>query len=353
MMKNTFILCLTIFLVSCERDFSVINPELIPSLKPTGHDFSWEIDTLSFPNSDYIYPRGIWGLDANDVWMVGRCDNYRAGIWHFDGKKWDPILDAGTGVSPNDIIGFNKENVWLVGNIRGVSDPKNAVKRWNGTTWHQVDVGISNEHCFSIWGSCAIDVYLGYDGGLIVHFNGYKFEKYYTGNNAQILDIYGFDWNDVYACGIELDEKQPHDSTHYYIYHNDGLGWSLSYYQLLTQYSLQLNIPLRLWGKYPYLLFGVNHHGVFVNSKRPDWNLIFDPEESIHRIHGTDYNNIFIAGYHGSSIYHYDGDNWTNFENFQTLEFDSYSVFTITEHVFIGGKISYDKNGYILRGKRK
>ena len=351
--KKFYFLFIITISISCDLDYSPMNSNLFPALRPTTHNFSWEIDTLSFAGAFQILPNGIWGSNTNEIWMVARSTPFEAQVWHWNGVGWKPFPNAGYGVGPTDIIGFSSDDIWFVGHLRGGAHPKNSVKHWDGTNWNSFDTGISNDHCYSVWGSASNDIYIGYDKGLIAHYRGFKIDQHYTGNDDQIIEIYGHNWDNVYACGSKLDKKQPWDSTYYYLYHNDGYGWSLINYQILTPSSDKLIIPWRFWGRYPHALFGVNDYGVFVNLKRSEWNLLFRPEPSAYRIHGTDYNNVFVAGFWGSSIHHFNGDTWANFDEFRALDFFGYAIFAIKNHVFIGGHNSYDSNGFVIRGRQR
>jgi hypothetical protein len=342
------------FILDCERDFSNLINDPFAALKPTSHNFNWKIDTLSFSGAIQIIPQGIWGSDTNDAWMVGHSDDYRAGIWHISGKKWEPMPTAGLGLSPKEIIGFSNDNIWVVGVLRNLQYPVEIVRRWDGIQWNEFDTGISNEYCFSIWGTSSRDLYFGYDEGLIAHFDGVRITRYYTGSDAHMLKIFGFSSDDIYACGVKIDQEQPHDSTYYYLYHFNGYEWTVLNYHILTVHSGYFNFPSSdLWGNYRHLLFGVN--GLYVSQYlgSSKWKPMFEAERSVWYLHGTDINNIFITGSGGSSIYHFNGSTWVNFDQLNTLDFWGRCVFTIKSRVFIGGINSYDMNAYIIQGNRK
>ncbi len=338
-----------IFSIACERDFSSIEKITDPFalVKPTSHDFAWEIDTLSHPGAIQIFPEGIWGSKTNDVWLVGHSDTYEARIWHWDGIAWSLAVPPGLSIDPKDIIGFNNSDVWIVG------DFPNHVVHWDGSQWQIIDSGINNRFGMSIWGSSSSDLFFGFDDGLLVHYDGSRFTTYQTDTKAQFVEIFGLSSNNVYACGILYDDWNPHDSTTYYIYHFDGKSWSLNNYYLLTNNTPELNFPWRLWGNQRNILFGVNGHHAYISYNGNQWEPIFKPETAIWRIHGTDINNIFVAGYWGSSIYHFNGRTWTSFDVLRDLNFFGWAVFAIKDQVFIGGHNSYDHNAYVIRGKRK
>jgi len=342
--------------MDCERDFSSIEKVTDPFalIKPTSHNFTWEIDTLSFPGAIQIIPHGIWASDTNDVWMVGHSDDWKARIWHYNGEAWKPITTVGLGVSPTDIIGFNKNDIWFVGHLVGIPEPQKAVQRWDGYQWNEVDTGILNDHCYSIWGTSSTDIYFAYNEGLIAHYDGNNIKKYDTGSGAQMVELFGFNSNDIYACGVKLDNKQPRDSTYYYIYHYNGNKWTLLNFHFLTVHSGYFKFPSSsLWGNFRRILFGTNGLYVSLYLGESNWKPLFKANTSVWFLHGTDINNIFIVGSGGSSIYHFNGSAWNSYDMLKNLDFLGRCVFTIKDKVFIGGINSFDRNAYILRGKRR
>lgn len=319
----------------------------------TSHEFTWEIDTLSYPEAELILPFAIWGSDTDDVWMVGNAGVPQAKIWHWDGEEWQAMAGNNFWADPRDIFGFSADDIWIAGSRVNNTLPSKSIHHWDGIRWSVVDSGILYEHCFSVWGSSSSSLFFGFDSGLIAYYDGNNFIRHETGTEAQIVDLFGFSDNDVYACGIEKDKELPRDSTAYYIFHFDGIGWSIMDSDLVTMENLSLDLPWRLWSNQPGILFGVNGRRIYQNASHSSWKQIYEVETAVWRLHGTDINNMFAAGYWGSSIYHFNGLKWKNFKEFRRTDFFGWAVFAIKDLVFIAGDNSYDLNAYIIRGKKK
>lgn len=344
-------------LPGCEKDLTAIIIETDPyaNLDSTSHEFVWEIDTLAFPNAFQISPRGIWGSDTDNVYLVGHSDDWKARIWHWNGSRWRSFEDnTAFGFSPADIIGFDENDIWIVGRWIGNTPPDKKIHHWNGSTWTVVESGIYQEECSSIWGMSSAHLFFGFRNGLIARYDGSRFHINDIGTDVQIVDIYGLSPNEVYACGVRLDNQQPFDSTEYFIFRYDGKDWSVRDYHLETVQTGLPPFPFNgLWVNWRGVWFGVNGGQVFTRYRDGDWQEVFRPLTAVWRLHGTELNNIFAAGYGGSSVYHYNGSTWRNFSELSALDFFGYAVFAMKDQVFIGGINSYYGKGYVVRGKRK
>lgn len=342
--------------LSCEKDFSgiIIYSDPYANLDTTSHDFTWEIDTLSSPNVIQILPKAIWGSDTDNVYMVGHSDGYEARIWHWNGKIWRAFEElTALGMTPTDIIGFSENDIWIVGEHFG-NPPDKKILHWNGSQFLPVESGIKSNDCVSVWGTSSQNLFFSFRNGLLARYDGSGFHVFDTGTNAQIVDIYGISSDEVLACGVRFDSRPPIDSTEYFIFRYDGKGWVLRDYHMETVATGLLPFPGNgLWVNYRRLWFGVNGPQVFTSYGSGNWEDIFQPLTAVWRLHGTELNNIFAAGYWGNSIYHYNGSTWRNFPELSSLDFFGFAVFAIKNQVFIGGYNSYDRNAYIIRGKAK
>ena len=79
--------------------------------------------------------------------------------------------------------------------------------------------------------------------------------------------------------------------------------------------------------------------------------IIADTVDSLGNSHVHFINNVFISGYWGSSIYHFNGQSWTDYDELRNLNFFSWAVFAIKNRVFIAGDNSYDHNAYVIQGR--
>ena len=349
------ILYLMLIFPSCKKDFSSLDYVQTTTFPPTGddttsHAFTWQMDTISYPTVFQIIPEVIWGSDTNDVWMAGHSDWWKARIWHWDGIKWTPHERAGLGVSVQDMIGFSSDDIWLCGRRIGDALPIRTIQHWDGIRWNIVNHNYE-QHIRAIWGTSSNNLFFGFIDGKIAHYDGTSFTTYDTGTKAQILDIYGLDSKHVFATGIGHGLNNSADTTYYYIFRFDGNNWKVNNYYWRTVGDPDPDFPFnKLWSD-KFYLYGISAYGLYNSSDFKIWNRISNVTNDPTAIHGNKYNNLFIAGYGGESVYHYNGKSWQNFPELNELDFWTWSMFCFKDHVFIGG-ITNDHNAYILRGRR-
>jgi len=323
------------------------SPEvMVTTLDTTSHDFVWEIDTLG----DYgSYLKDVWIVDEDDIWVVGYLEKTeydsagnRHTSWydaaHWDGERWEFVLFGPAGVIGNGIYAFSDTNIWVATGI---------IYHWDGHEWHRYhlwDMGILSPEdggVNKVWGSSPDDVYFVGSGGSIVHWDGEGFEKLESGTDIELTDIYGYDENNIWACGEDLTDSRS------VILRFDGNRWIKIY----ERYSNHRN---SMTDEYPYspsayTLWMVPHSyyfwfvggvGTYQMSQelQPDsYRLIdlfeyFDRIGYIRRIRGSANNDIFLVGDHESI--HWNGYTWRRLDavaksNRQFRSVDIYGNFIV------------------------
>jgi len=342
------IVCLFTFFFSCERDKT---PLSIAVNKYTNHDYVWEIDTLYSPDALQISMRGIWGSNENNVWVAGHSDVIKYQLWHWNGQIWQSynLSFPGHPHSLSAIYGFSNNDIWIVGDdIQNYpnTEVRNFIVHYNGSGWELIE-DIDAPFCLSVWGSSADNLFVGSDSGLILHYDGQNWEKQKTNTRAQILSIWGLSNNEVYAIGGHHDYRQPLDTTYYYFYKYDGQSWEILQAALDYPSSPRLPFGSHLWGNQNLYSIGGDGFYEFMNE---EWRRIGN-FEALRAIHGTAENNFFIGGYN-SQIFHYNGQDWHEFKEFQEgISKDIIAIFAFENSVFISAPTSNSTN--IYRGLRK
>jgi hypothetical protein len=56
---------------------------------------------------------GIWGFDANDIWLTSDYGN----LFHYDGTTWTQSPTPTTIVSWNAVWGADPQHVWVIGDL--------------------------------------------------------------------------------------------------------------------------------------------------------------------------------------------------------------------------------------------
>ncbi len=314
----------------------------------TSHNFSWVIDTLEFPeHTSQIIPYGIWGSDTNDVWIVGHADYWRSRIWHWDGESWQPWKESGLGVRPADITGFAKDDIWLCGGRIGDQPLIKTIQHWDGNSWNIVQHNIET-HIMSIWGSSSQNLYFGLYDGRIAHYDGNSFEIINTNTNSQITHITGDLDNNVYAIGSKSDST----GQHHWIFKIENTSFKVLNYYYNTADNGPLPFPSHDINIIDNYIYGVNGKTVYYLDDKNVWNPVFEPYKSsgAWQINGSSINNIFISGYRGRNIFHYNGSTWSDFDEINdNLLFYGTGIQVFNNHVFL---IGYNDKALILRGKR-
>ena len=150
--------------------------------------------------------RSIWPNNSSDVWAVGNSGS----VVHYNGSQWS-ALPLSENADLNSVWGVNKK-IWTVGKN---GQNGRIFKYENGWNAEVLPPGIGP--LFGIWGSSEADIWAIGESGVILHFNGTRWELSQQSSlfPASLLQIWGNCRNDVWAAG------QSGTLLHY-----DGLQWS-------------------------------------------------------------------------------------------------------------------------------
>ncbi|MBC8346139.1 MAG: hypothetical protein ISR89_06945 [Candidatus Marinimicrobia bacterium] len=155
-------------------------------------DYTWTIDTLYYPGALQTNMNKIWASSPEDVYVIGHSSVLSGSMWHYNGRSWisvpiielygGPILN--TNYSLNDIYGFSKYDVWVVGrkSVRKKrSDGSYYYDRdgafiihYNGVEWKEIEAP-GMKTMYSINGISRNNLWLGTSDGKIFSYNGIDF----------------------------------------------------------------------------------------------------------------------------------------------------------------------------------
>jgi hypothetical protein len=339
---------LFVFLMdSCERSTTPLGPV---SSQFTSHDYEWTIDTLRAPDALQVLAKSVWGINENKVWVVGHSDETKYQFWYWDGSKWENqyLLFPGHPHSLKDIYGFSESDIWVVGiDIQNYPNTefRNFIIHFNGVSWELLE-NINAPWCFSIWGISRQNLFVGSDSGLILHYDGNIWKRQITGTYSQILSIWGFSENEIYATGVQRDNKPPMDTTFYYLFKYDGQNWEINNFALDYSFASPLSFGSHLWGDEYHNLYSVGPDGLYkmINNF---WVSLLNG--NFYAIDGTGWNNIFIGG-PWNNIYHFNGNFWNRFDFFDKYFFDAgFDFWCNTKNIFMTAQES--NQSYVVRGK--
>jgi len=308
------------------------NTVIQKTLAPTSHDYTWQ----EYNFGDAGYPNkllDVWGTDENNVWACGgvKINDTVYGIIKWDGTEWKPISQAG-GVA---IFGFSEEDIWTVGG---------SIFHFDGVDWKDLTytdtVFSENQSYTSLWGTSSSDMYFGNLWGKIIHWDGSKAEDVGIDAFSQIVDIWGFSANEIYAvAGAGLVGGGQ-------LFQFDGLSWKLiaDINNNIGQIDFKGNF-LTIWGYEKNELFLM---GSYLYKKLRDVWVEIGPFGGIYlKLRGNQSNNIFCVGL-GGLCKHFNGVEWKDISNFENIDRVLSGILVINNQVFIVGEYLYQ--GIIIQG---
>lgn len=333
----------------------------VEPLAKNPREYTFTIDTLTYPGSFQTLMKDIYANDAQDIWAVGYNDAGGGKMYHYNGKQWVDVklylTQGGTiipGINLNAIHGFSPVDIWAVGERwSSVRDPSltfldsSSVIHYDGREWTEQTIERGRE-LFSVWGSVPTDVWAG---GLktLYRYDGIQWRKQQVSMPPEgviFLSIAGTSSSNVYMIGSRLDVVQPFDTIGYYLYHFNGSQWNITDSSFTTGTSA---LGYKFGGKLFVVdgtLFSAGY-GIFRNSGS-FWERMIQTEWSLTRIQGLQLQNLFAVGAE-SQVYHYNGFDWYRYFQFSGLDRIFTSVWTTGEEVFI---IGHDgRKTYVVHGK--
>jgi len=305
-----------------KTDSSALLP--VSTMDTTSHDFQWEI--IEFPSS---YGSGVLRdvaiINENDIWAVGEIYSDSAQPWlpynavHWNGQQWElkRIMKTGNSIisSIRGIWVFSENNIWLAAG---------SVYHWTGglaQLSYQRDIN-TLETVEKLWANSPSDIYGVGNAGLIVHYDGRRWQKLESGTDVMLTDVWGTpDGSEAWACGWETSKPTVllayQNGQWQKIYENyenrfqvleDTLSGSLSSGWVFDDRSVYVasnagvyKIPTSGYGKIKRLSF------------RQFWFPGFP-----FRLRGNGVNDMILVGDRFMAA-HFNGWSWRHYEEFTDL----------------------------------
>ena len=319
----------------------VVDNEVIPS-----HQFVWgKGDTINPPDAFQIMIRDIWGARHDNVWAVGHSDVVRNQAWFWNGQSWQSknLSFPGHAHSLVSIYGFSENDIWAVGDQFRSNPPlenRNFIIHKTGDTWELIE-GLDAPGCFSVWGTSSTNLFVGCDSGKILHFDGSQWSHQRTTTPySQILEIWGFSNEVVFAVGGHPDFKQPGDTTFFYFYKLDETKryWDTIDSLEVTAATPSPSFGLSLWGN-GEKLFSASGRSVH-QLKESGWEVL-ERFNAVRRIGGSAKNDFFVGGYR-NEIHHYNGEDWFAFSDLSSQTHSIQAIWQIGDSVFVGSTNGFE-----------
>lgn len=306
-----------------------------PVFPKNPREYTWTVDTLiAHPDAIQTWMWDIYGTSPQNVYVVGHTDwtgvNGNGIMWRYDGTRWSIVNQGFREISLNSITGFGPSNIYAAGS-KG-SDA--LILHFNGTSWTQTI--LPGYGLFTIRGSSPSNIWAGGWGGTVFRFDGAQWIRVSADERLNFKD-FAVTNQKTYAIAYRVDE-QPHDTLWYYSLCWNGQQWDT------------LDVWLNSGANTP--TFGAQSlsviDGELYSAGTPFphgtglFKLVGGKWIDIHgnirvaKVFGMSNESFFGVGSSGK-VYHFNGSNWYQFEQFKSNEFDFWSGWTDGREAFIVG----------------
>ncbi|MBN1668816.1 MAG: hypothetical protein JW862_17105 [Anaerolineales bacterium] len=233
---------------------------------------SWLVENPELDNWPTIEYQAVYGLNANDVYVVGHGQNdqnyYKPLILHQDGSGWqaETFDPGGTHAYLRSVWASAADDVYAVG-----SGSDLLILHLTGGNWTDESFKIPDTKV-TLWDVCGVaadDIYaVGsamYQSGsnfqpVILHkdtdWNVVALPQVAELNNVRLFSIWCGGMDNIYAVGRGGPDMTPSGV----IFHKDALGWS---YEIIPVSSLSEN-GLEYRAFYPSAVWGSGSDDVYV-----------------------------------------------------------------------------------------
>jgi hypothetical protein len=352
-----FILALGVALSTCSK-----NPVDPGDNFKHPRQYTWNVDTLSFPGSIQTIMEDVWGSSPENVYVVGHNERGYGKMFLYDGKTWEHIpipLSAVPG--PFDLsatYGFAADDIWAVGNhiVDNPNPPPtflhtSLILHYDGMKWQEVKLTEQKSGLSAIWGSSPDDIWASGLDGTVLHYDGLTWQPVSLPIDIQpgvepfynFFSIAGNSPENVYLLGLESWESTGYIT--YSLLHWQGSSW-------VVVDSLQYSDFSNIWMSPSGRLYAT---GSKVNIwSGTVWQEFYDfPGFVSIDISGTDDDNLMVVGRaNGGVVAHYDGSDWFRYEELQLSNLEYTDIWTDGKEVFITGYMfGFPQNTVVLHGK--
>ncbi|QTA83005.1 CalX-like domain-containing protein [Desulfonema limicola] len=204
--------------------------------------------------------------------------------------QWD-IMEKGTS-NLRCLWGSSKQDIFSAG-WNGV------IMHYDGKKWQHMETN-TDAHFRSIWGSSPDNVFAVGNDGAVLHYNGKEWTMMDSGTDMVLYDIWGSSGTNVFAVGGS-------SATGGIIIHYDGKKW--------TVVKNDLKDYLRsIWGVSADNIIAVGEKGQILHYNGIKWDFMDSSNKTtLKGIWGSSENNYFAVG--SDLILHYNGIEWKTVES--------------------------------------
>jgi len=338
--------------------FQYCNHPTTPSQNKDPRNYTWTIDTLTYPGSTFTMLSNIWGSSPNNMYVVGDCFDYRGRCWHYDGMKWTAFSPTNnSNYYYDDVYGFSERDIWIVGYLWSNDQPfdiSSLILHFDGAAWKKFEIK-GNYKIYSVGGSTANDVWFGGSNSLLFHWDGDTIKH-------AIIPVDYVPIDSAYKNQVVVNKIFSHSNgknffmiidyhiqTAYLLANSMG-GWN-SLYNKTDAYLLN-----DFWVSKIGNVYKVDGSGFYKLSGSTWVNILGWYGAELIAIAATSDNNIFTVGNTNSGsnyslAYYFNGKDYYLYENLKLKGIRFFDVWTNGNEAFIDGLAPYTQQTLILHGK--
>ncbi len=346
MIKGLYICAsLTVVLLGCHTS---TGPE-IP--KPGKRDYTWTIETISYPGSTQTDLTTLWASCPRDVYVGGHNEAGWGWLYHFGGYQWSRIdqsfprkMDVG------QIYGFGPNDIWIAGMYayRNPAPPPNyldssVIFHYDGSAWMEATID-RGRGLWSIWGPGSQNLFASGSYGTLYRYDGAKWNRLQADSRIWFGPIGGRS-NQIYMLGYVPNSLSPDHITHEYLMNWDNNNFTVVDSILLVP-GYKPTFGDNSIGGVDTNIYTVGD-GVFRKSEL-GWSQILSTGQSFGGLYGTRREHIFACG-SNKTLYHFNGRDWKQLEVPGDPALPLIGVWCTEEEVFVlgtDGSKSYVIHGY-------
>jgi hypothetical protein len=338
------------------------NEITVTTMDTTSHNFTWQSWTFGEVGSSVLYDVAV--IDENNIWAVGEINiadtsvngytTYNA--VHWDGNEWSlkriffPTVCGSSNLTSypaKAIFVFGDGKIWISSSGDKIAILENGIQINQFCLASNVSMSINK-----IWGKNSSDLYVVGNNGNIAHYNGSPAAAGWTriesGTSLHIYDIWG-----------EQNENGEYEilcvaAEHFVGPERKILSIKNNFVQEISTSNISIGSFYGVWFKTDRKYFVVGN-GIYTKqniANTDNWIALHNnlTPYYAYSIRGTAYNNIFICGSFGESLF-FNGSSWTTFRNTPGFYDAEFYKADIKENIIVAAGYSGSK-GFIAIGKR-
>lgn len=300
------------------------NRATFTTLDTTSNDFGWQFITIgnNIGSSSLLYDVAV--LSDTSAWAVGiiyfKDSEAMYNVVHWDGIKWNPMQlkyfppgSIGDSITAGGraIFANNENDIWIVAG---------TVFHYNGKSWTPYYNNDGADRANRIWSNESGPTWFVGNNGLIVSYYNGVWQKYESGTELDLYDIFSLNGTDLYVSGGDF-----HDYSGILLKGENGVFHTLEEGRNLSDLSQEFHpyfdgIAATVWASDQKTIF-FGGDGFYMMLDSTAYEVKSFPGNTgsanvngqyygfISQIRGTGNNDIFMTGQR-NTLQHYNGIRW-------------------------------------------